>query len=107
MTIPTPVPFLIFLLFCSPALSQSKAKPADGKPKTPPNQVLSSQRTELPSHYERAETLLKEGKFVEAIAEYKSSLEDHPENAAAYFGMALAQTQAGLAKEAVLSLKQR
>jgi tetratricopeptide (TPR) repeat protein len=100
MTIHAPVPFLIFLLFCSLALSQSKTKPADGKPKT---QGSSSQRPELPSHYERAETLLKEGKFVEAIAEYKTSLEDHPENAAAYFGMALAQTQAGLAKEAVLS----
>ena len=83
--------------------SQSKAKPADGKPKTPPSRVSSSQRTELPSHYERAENLLKAGKFAEAIAEYKSSLEDHPENEAAYFGMALAQTQAGLGKEAALS----
>src|SRR6185503_6150256 len=100
MTIHAPVPFLIFLLFCSLALSQSKTKPAGGKPKT---KGSSSQRPELPSHYERAEALLKETKFVEAIAEYKSSLEDHPENAAAYFGMALAQTQAGLAKEAVLS----
>jgi tetratricopeptide (TPR) repeat protein len=47
--------------------------------------------------------LLKEGKFVEAIAEYKRSLDDHPENEAAYFGMALAQTQARMAKDAVAS----
>jgi len=99
------VVLLILLLFLSPALcaAQSKTKPADGKPKTPPVRVSPSQATDLPSHFEKAESLLKEGKFVEAIAEYKSSLEDHPENEAAYFGMALAQTQAGLAKEAVLS----
>jgi len=96
--------FLILLLFLPSALdAQSKTKPAGGKPKTPPGRVSPSQRTDLPSHYEKAESLLKEGKFVEAIAEYKISLEDHPENEAAHFGMALAQTQAGLAKEAVLS----
>ena len=103
MTICPPVLFLIFLLFCSPALSQSKSKPGDAKPKTPPSRVSSNQRADLPSHYERAETFLKEGRFVEAISEYKTSLEDHPENEAAYFGMALAQSQAGLVKEAVLS----
>jgi len=95
---------VLILLFSTPGASQSKAKPADGKPETlQGSRVSSSQRTELPSHYEKAETLLKEGRFVEAIAEYKSSLEDHPENEAAYFSMALAQTQAGLTKEAVLS----
>jgi tetratricopeptide (TPR) repeat protein len=105
MTIFSVVLFLLFLLFLPPNIcaAQSKTRAADGKPKTPQSTVPSSQRTGLPSHYERAETLLKEGKFVEAIAEYKSSLEDHPENEAAYFGMALAQTQAGLAKEAVQS----
>jgi len=46
---------------------------------------------------------LKEGKFRDAIAEYHKSLEDHPENEAALFGMALAQTQAGMAEQAVLS----
>jgi len=104
MMISSAAPFLIFLLFLPSALDpQSKTKPADRKLKTPPGRVSPSQRTDLPSHYEKAESLLKEGKFVEAIAEYKSSLEDHPENEAAYFGMALAQTQADLAKEAVLS----
>lgn len=105
MTIYSAVIFLMLLLFLHPALcaSQSKTKPADGKLKPPPSRVSSSQGTELPSHYERAETLLKEGRFIEAIAEYKISLEDHPENEAAYFSMALAQTQAGLAKDAVLS----
>ena len=99
--------FLIVLILLSPTLcAQSKAKSADGKPKTPPGQISSTKRTDLPSHYEKAETLLKQGKFVEAIAEYKSSLEDHPENEAAYFGMALAQTQAGLVKEAVLSYEE-
>jgi superkiller protein 3 len=95
--------FVLIHLSSTPSTSQSEAKPAEGKPKTPPSRVSSSQRTELPSHYERAGTLLKEGKFVEAIAWYKSSLEDHPDNEAAYFGMALAQTQAGLAEDAVLS----
>ena len=95
--------FVLILFPSTPCASQSKAKPADNKAKTPQGRGSSSQRTELLSHYERAETLLKEGKFVEAIGEYKSSLEDHPENEAAYFGMALAQTQAGLPKEAILS----
>jgi tetratricopeptide (TPR) repeat protein len=105
MTIYSAVLFLLLLLFVPPNVSatQSKTKPADGKPKAPQGRVSPSQRTDLPSHYERAEALLKEGKFVEAISEYKTSLEDHPENEAAYFGMALAQTQAGLMKEAVLS----
>lgn len=96
MTIYSAVLFLIPLLFLvpNPCAGQSKTKTPDGKP---------SQPGSLPSHFEKAEILLKEGKFVEAIAEYKSSLEDHRENEAAYFGMALAQTQAGLAKEAVLS----
>src|SRR5262245_35502155 len=95
--------FVLILLSPTPCTSQSNDKPADGKSKTPPRRISPSQPTEPPSHYEKAEALLKEAKFVEAIAEYKNSLEDHPENEAAYFGMALAQTQAGLAKEAVLS----
>ena len=105
MTIYSSILFLILLLSSLPTLcaAQSKTKPADGKPKTPPGRVSPSQRTNLPSHFEKAESLLKESKSVEAIAEYRSSLEDHPENEAAYFGMALAQTQAGLAKEAVLT----
>jgi len=105
MTTYSAVPFLLLLLFRPPNLcaAQSKAKSADAKPKTVPGRVSSNQRTDLSSHYERAEVLLKESRFAEAIAEYKSSLEDHPENEAAYFGMALAQTQAGLTKEAVLS----
>ena len=105
MTTYSAILFLIVLILLpsTPCASQSKAKPADGKPKTPQGRVSSSQGTELPSHYERAETLLKEGKLVEAIDEYKRSLEDHPENEAAYFGMALAQTQTGMTKEAALS----
>ena len=105
MTIYSAVLLLTLLPFLPPAYSaaQSKTKPADGKPKTSPDRASSSQRTNLPSHFERAETLLKERKFLEAIAEYKSSLEDYPDNEAAYFGMALAQTQTGLAKEALLS----
>jgi tetratricopeptide (TPR) repeat protein len=58
---------------------------------------------EKPSHFENAERLLKEGQFQEAIEEYRISLEDYPENEAAYFGMALAQVQAGLPQDAVQS----
>jgi tetratricopeptide (TPR) repeat protein len=96
---------VLLLLFCSSlsGFTQSKTKPPAGKSKTPPGQVAPAQRSDLPSHFEKAESFLKEGKFIEAIAEYRASLEDHPENDAAYFGLALAQTQAGLPKEAVLS----
>ncbi|MCI0627375.1 MAG: tetratricopeptide repeat protein [Acidobacteria bacterium] len=104
MTTRSVVFLLITLLFLQPVLcGQSKTKSADRKPKERPNQASAAPNNNLPSHYDKAESLVKEGKFAEAIAEYKSSLEDHPENEAAFFGMALAQTQAGLAKEAVLS----
>jgi protein O-GlcNAc transferase len=60
---------------------------------------------ERPSHFENAERLSKEGNFLESIQEYKLSLEDYPENEAALFGMALAQTQAGLVQEAEQSYR--
>lgn len=60
-------------------------------------------KSERLSHFEAAEKLLKEGKFLESIGEYKLSLADHPENEAAYFGMALAQAQASFPADAAQS----
>jgi tetratricopeptide (TPR) repeat protein len=93
------------LLFLVPNIcaGQSKAKAAERTPQPATNRTSPGAPANLPSHFEKAESLLKEGKFVEAISEYKISLEDHPANEAAYFGMALAQTQSGSVKEAVLS----
>jgi protein O-GlcNAc transferase len=93
---------LIFLLF-SPryCAAQSQNKPPDGKVGKPPGRVSPTPAPGLPSHFEKAESLLKEGKFAEAINEYRSSLEDHPDNEAAYFGIASAQTQLGLTTDAV------
>jgi tetratricopeptide (TPR) repeat protein len=105
MTIRTAIVlWLLFLAASSHTLGQAKTKAPQDKPKVAPRPTAAAPRPDAaPSHFEKAERLLKESKFVEAIAEYQSSLEDYPENEAAYFGMALAQTQVGLTKEAAAS----
>lgn len=54
-------------------------------------------------HYENAEKLLNEGKFEEAVQEYRLSLEDQPNNEGAHFGIALALTRLGKTSEAIES----
>lgn len=105
MKIRTAILWLLFFLVPSAqALGQTNSKAAQSKPKVSPNPATAAPRPDAaPSHFEKAERLVKEGKFAEAIAEYKRSLEDYPENEAAYFGMALAQAQTGLTKEAAAS----
>ena len=97
------VPFILIFLLFSPryCVAQSKNKSPDAKAGKPPGRVSPNSPPGLPSHFEKAESLLKEGKYTEAINEYRSSLEDYPNNEAAYFGIASAQTQLGLTTEAV------
>ena len=54
-------------------------------------------------HYENAQKLLNEGKFQEAVQEYRLSLENQPDNDGAHFGMALAFTHLGKTSEAIQS----
>src|SRR5689334_8296510 len=95
--------FVVIFILCSPLYcgAQSQNKPPDKKAGKPPGQVSPNPQANLPSHFGKAESLLKEGKFAEAINEYRGSLEDYPNNEAAYFGIASAQTQLGLTTEAV------
>jgi tetratricopeptide (TPR) repeat protein len=55
------------------------------------------------SHFDRAEKLLQEGNYSEAISEYKLSIQENPKDEAAYFGLALAQSQAGQVSQAIQS----
>jgi tetratricopeptide (TPR) repeat protein len=82
---------------------QSRGKGSRAKAKTESSASPTESTRERPSHFESAERLFKEGRFLESIEEYKLSLEDYPENEAAYFGMALAQAQAGLSADAIQS----
>lgn len=96
---------LVAILLLQPALwGQSRERPGGAKPRPRSgNTSASPAKREAPSHFEKAEGFLKEAKFQEAIAEYQRSLEDYPENEAALFGLALAQTQAGMPEQAAVS----
>ena len=98
----------IFLLIaviqlCAILQGQAQKKSGATSPKPPRTETQAGSKAERLSHFEVAENFLKDGKFLESISEYKLSLADHPENEAAYFGMALAQAQAGFPWEATLS----
>jgi tetratricopeptide (TPR) repeat protein len=55
------------------------------------------------SHYDQAENLARDGKYAEALEEYRLEVQENPRNEAAYFGMALAQTQLGRTLDAIHS----
>ncbi len=55
------------------------------------------------SHYEKAEALARDHQYEEAIKEYRLELQEVPQNEAAYFGIALAQTHLERNLEAVQS----
>jgi protein O-GlcNAc transferase len=74
---------------------KSSGKASEGKPhQEDPN---------LTDHFENAQKLLNEGKFEEAVQEYRLLLESQPDNDAALFGMALAFTHLGKTSEAIQS----
>jgi len=57
------------------------------------------------SHFARAEKLLREENYSEAISEYKLALQENSKDEAAYFGLALAQSRAGQSSQAIESYR--
>lgn len=94
---------LIGLCLQAPATLDAQGQRQGGKTQAQQTTRGAQPAKERPSNFERAEALLKEGKFQEAITAYRQSLEDYPDNEAAHFGMALAQSQAGMTQEAIQS----
>ena len=66
------------------------------------SQPLQSSNT-LPSHFDQAEQLAKSQQYLQAISEYRLALRETPDDIAASFGLAIAQSQVGLDGEAIQS----
>jgi len=95
-----------FLTVLHPFLSSTfQASRASGGKSSGKASVAKPQRDDpdRPRHFENAQRLLNEGKFQEAVQEYRLSLENNPDNEAAHFGMAFALTHLGKTGEAIES----
>jgi tetratricopeptide (TPR) repeat protein len=89
-----------------PLLSSTSQATRDSNGKGPWKASVGKPHPEDPNpsdHYANAQKLLNEGKFQEAVQEYRLSLENQPDNDGAHFGMALAFTHLGKTGEAIQS----
>ncbi len=68
-----------------------------------PDSGMPSSATQGVSHFDQAENLAKTKKYVQAISEYRLALQENPDDEAALFGLAMAQSQIGQNAEAIQS----
>ena len=93
----TPLPPFLFSM---PQAAKSGKGKSTGKA---PVEKSHQEEVDRTDHYENAQKLLNEGKFEEAVQEYRLSLENQPNNDGAHFGIALALTRLGKTSEAIQS----
>src|SRR5215470_7887242 len=68
-----------------------------------PDGGLSPSASQAVSHFDQAENLAKTQKYVQAISEYRLASQENPDDEAALFGLAMAQSQIGQNAEAIRS----
>jgi tetratricopeptide (TPR) repeat protein len=64
---------------------------------------ISPSASQASSHFDQAENLSKAKKYLQAISEYQLALQETPDDEAALFGLAMAQSQIGQDAEAIRS----
>src|SRR3990172_4739110 len=87
--------FLLLAIVLHPCsgLGYQSTKGNDGKrPAGTHSTKAESTESAVPSHFENGQRFLAEGKFQEAVQEFRLSLENEPNNEAAHFRKALALT---------------